>query len=246
MQRCEGRQSCQIGKVSIVSDPVLGRNLVDHWGVGISDQFVEVVATKCSDDVMTIVGPKGFLAVGIDTVDEEDLPGRFPHSHKLLLEHYGGYDDKASFRSKILNHITQTNYTETPRGKLRPVSREVSKYDECTDVATEELFTRTLKTDGEIQKWCKKWVSVHPTYIMVSESSSTFGGEANCQTFAVEFSKWLCPYADVESAVGYTNNEWYRRVAGGVACFVAAGLTCAMAASSDEPPIKRRRCDLNS
>jgi len=133
-----------------------------HWGVGVGDDFYELLAWGRTATEMVAAGPTGIVACG-EFVEE---PGRREQ-----------WVEKARHETKAGKRPAET-WSE---GKQEPCSRPMELWGDL------ESCGGTSKSDAEIEAWIRKWVEEHPIYCAVD----AFGGECNDHTFANDLITWL-------------------------------------------------------
>jgi len=135
---------------------------LQHWGVGVGDQFYELLSWSSTGTEMVAVGPSGTLARG----DFIKLPG----SWEAWLA-------AARAEREADRHPASAwlEATQEPRARPRAAWSDL------------EAAGQTSRSAEAIEAWIQAWVAAHPAY----RAMDTFGDECNDHTFTLELIEWL-------------------------------------------------------
>lgn len=134
----------------------------NHWGVGIGNNFYEVLDAGWSGTEMVVAGPEGISALG-EFAQEASAKERW-------LE---------AFRADVQEGKRPAS--QWLEEKEQPRARPEEEWNEL------ETCGWTMKSDEEIEAWIKDWVERNPVYRRIDP----FGREVNDQTFAIALIEWL-------------------------------------------------------
>lgn len=131
---------------------------VYSWGVGVGEDFYEVLSLSRDATEMAVVGPQGIMALG-EFADEEGARDQWLGTVQKMLAD-GGWPGSAWLQEA-----------------KEPRSRPEGEWESF------EHAGWTMMTDEQIKEWAKEWVQANPRY----KAIDAFGRECNEQTFAKAF-----------------------------------------------------------